>query len=138
MRTACLPANHQCFIKYHARIWICIFFNYLHTVSEVTLLDLHTWFQFCSLYKNPFFSVPPQIHAWERTLEVTAGDDLNIICEASGNPAPRVTWRKYETGREMLGDRVVLTNITRNLLKWISIVNWNQIIYLTAFTDLIK
>ena len=63
------------------------------------------------------FSVPAQIHAWERTLEVTAGDDLNIICEASGNPVPRVTWKKYETGKEMLGDRVVLTNITRNLLK---------------------
>lgn len=57
--------------------------------------------------------VPPQIHAWERTLEVTAGDDLSIICEATGNPMPRVSWRKYETGRDVKGEKVELTNLTR-------------------------
>ena len=68
--------------------------------------------------ENILFSVPPEIHAWERTLEVTAGDDLNIICEASGNPAPRVSWRRYETGRSVGGpgggQRVILTNVTRS------------------------
>ena len=59
------------------------------------------------------FSVPPKIHSWERTLEVTAGDDMNIICEASGNPPPRVGWRKYETGKRVGGERVRLTNMTR-------------------------
>ena len=57
--------------------------------------------------------MPPQIHSWERTLEVTAGDDLNMVCEASGNPVPRVSWRRYETGRHMDGERVVLRNISR-------------------------
>ena len=62
--------------------------------------------------------VPPYIHSWERTLEVTAGDDLTIICEATGNPAPTISWRKYETGKHLSSqatqpDRIVITNITR-------------------------
>ena len=44
---------------------------------------------------------------------MTAGDDLNMVCEASGNPVPRVSWRRYETGRHMDGERVVLRNISR-------------------------
>ena len=54
---------------------------------------------FINILQNVFVAVPPKIHAWERTLEVTAGDDLSIICEATGNPMPRVSWRKYETGK---------------------------------------
>ena len=47
---------------------------------------------------------------------MTAGDDLNIICEASGNPVPRVSWRRYETGRSISGggERVSLSNVTRS------------------------
>ena len=68
------------------------------------------------MYNIVVFPVPPEIHSWERTLEVTAGDDLNIICEASGNPVPRVSWRRYETGRSISGggQRVTLTNVTRS------------------------
>ena len=49
---------------------------------------------------------------------MTAGDDLTIICEATGNPAPTISWRKYETGKHLSSDsrqpdRIVIANITR-------------------------
>ena len=68
-------------------------------------------------YSNKsFLLVPPHIHSWERTLEVTAGDDITIICEATGHPPPTIAWRKYETGANLASphsDRIVITNITR-------------------------
>ena len=49
---------------------------------------------------------------------MTAGDDLTIICEATGSPAPTISWRKYETGKHLSShssqpDRIVIANITR-------------------------
>ena len=46
-----------------------------------------------------FVSVSPEIHSWERTVEVSAGDDLTIICDATGNPPPKITWRKQQDGK---------------------------------------
>ena len=60
--------------------------------------------------------MPPYIHSWERTLEVTAGDDITIICEATGNPEPSIAWRKYDTGKHLPSphsDRIVIKNISR-------------------------
>ena len=70
--------------------------------SNQPMIDLKCFFAniiFHQYFTECFVAVPPKIHAWERTLEVTAGDDLSIICEATGNPMPRVSWRKYETGK---------------------------------------
>ena len=47
---------------------------------------------------------------------MTAGDDVTIICEATGNPAPSIRWRKYETGSHLAShhqDKIVIRNITR-------------------------
>lgn len=58
---------------------------------------------------------PPLITTWHRQREVNAGQDLNISCEATGNPAPQISWRKYETGQKLLpdvsGQQLVLQNI---------------------------
>ena len=53
---------------------------------------------------------------------MTAGDDLTIICEATGNPAPTISWRKYETGKHLSSDssqpdRILIANITRWVIK---------------------
>ena len=36
-----------------------------------------------------------------------------MVCEATGNPKPWVQWKRYETGRTMDGDTVMLRNISR-------------------------
>ena len=43
-----------------------------------------------------FVLVSPEIHSWERTVDVSAGDDLTIIFKATGNPPPKITWRKQQ------------------------------------------
>jgi len=61
--------------------------------------------------------VAPVITSWERTLEVSAGDDLTIICEATGNPPPKITWRKHQDGKVIIpdetGSKVILKNLSR-------------------------
>jgi len=61
--------------------------------------------------------VSPEIHSWERTVEVSAGDDLTIICDATGNPPPKITWRKQQDGKVIIpeekGRKVVLKNVSR-------------------------
>ena len=93
------------------------------------LFNLPPWCLFLHIKNCIFYwkliiscSVPPYIHSWERTLEVTAGDDLTIICEATGNPAPTISWRKYETGKHLSSDssqpdRILIANITRWVIK---------------------
>jgi len=61
--------------------------------------------------------VSPRITSWERDLEVIAGDDVTIMCEATGNPPPKISWRKQHDGKLILptevSSKVVLKNVTR-------------------------
>ena len=53
------------------------------------------------LYKrtNPVCTVvPAEIQSWERTLEVVAGDDITITCEATGHPPPNLAWTRSQSG----------------------------------------
>ena len=48
------------------------------------------------------------------SLELSLGETLNLNCEAKGNPAPYVTWKKNLTG-EIVGTSQL--NINRLVLK---------------------
>ena len=43
-------------------------------------------------------AVPAEIQSWERTLEVVAGDDITITCEATGHPPPSLAWTRSQSG----------------------------------------
>ena len=51
-----------------------------------------------SILISSFVVVPAKL-SLERTLEVSAGSDLTIICEATGNSPPKITWRKHPDER---------------------------------------
>jgi len=61
--------------------------------------------------------VAPVITNWDEKLEAIAGDDVVISCEATGNPTPRISWRKHQDGRVLIpdssGQKLVLRNVGR-------------------------
>jgi len=61
--------------------------------------------------------VAPVITKWDLSREATAGDDVVISCEATGNPTPRISWRKHQDGRVLIpdssGQKLVLRNVGR-------------------------
>lgn len=46
----------------------------------------------------------PVITKWDEGKEVEAGDDVALSCEATGNPLPKISWRKHEDSRVLLPD----------------------------------
>jgi len=61
--------------------------------------------------------VAPVITKWDLSREATAGDDVVISCEATGNPTPTISWRKHQDGRVLIpdssGQKLVLRNVGR-------------------------
>ena len=65
-----------------------------------------------------FFSVPPKIIKVSQDQTVREGSDLQLFCEASGKPAPNITWTMvFRNGSESevlhRGSTWNLTNIKR-------------------------
>lgn len=47
------------------------------------------------MYKlSSFFVVPPQILEGERVVQVKENTTLTLECQATGNPAPQIVWKR--------------------------------------------
>ena len=63
----------------------------------------------------PVMSEPPSFTSTPRDIRVLEGRDAELVCRATGNPAPAVVWRRAEDDDEMPSDgagRLVLSSVS--------------------------
>ena len=61
--------------------------------------------------------VPPRIISWEKSVTVLAGERLDLVCTAQGNPKPKLSWNKYSTGKELLPPPGTIVHFYMQVLK---------------------
>jgi len=73
---------------------------------------------FISIEVKFFVPVPPDIVSDESSadLSVQEGDNATLYCRATGNPPPRVTWRRDPPGSERL---LLRKEVSGKLKEWI-------------------
>ena len=73
-----------------------------------------------SLYQSHTFlysslSVPPKITSYSDNQTVKEGSNLSLFCNATGKPAPNITWTRVpEDGVLFVGNPWHIANINRN------------------------
>lgn len=82
-----------------------IHFGVQDSLCRIPLHHLRVPLSFCASFK--FLPCPiaesPSISATSGNQIITVGDDVMISCNASGVPAPTLTWHKYTETGDIIG-----------------------------------